>query len=298
METIFFNNSHIVNKSNNRLVYRFTSSTTFKNARVALKSVTMYYSWFNISAAAYNNNRFQYTWFDTTGELNTTVTITVPDGNYSIETLNEYLQSQLILNGHYVTRTVNGQTSNIYFFEMVANSTFYKFQINCYPMPTSAQNASTYQYIKPVGATWSFPPEATTPQIIINSTNEFKSLLGFDAGSYPAVLQQTKYDVLGQHVPQIDPVSSLLLTCSLVTQKYSYPNTILYSFVNNSTGFGTTLHSEPNSLSWAKIQDGNYAEISLSIIDQHFNDIDILDPMMSISLLIDQPDEVDSTKPS
>jgi hypothetical protein len=170
METIFFNNSHIVNKSNNRLVFRFSSSTTFKNARVALKSVTMYYSWFNISAA-YNNNRFQYTWFDNTGELNTTVTVTIPDGSYSIETLNEY------------------------------------FQINCYPMPTSVQNASTYQYVKPVGATWAYPPVATTPQIIINSTNEFKTLLGFDAGSYPAILQQTKYDVLGQHVPQIDPVS-------------------------------------------------------------------------------------------
>jgi hypothetical protein len=297
METIFFNNSHIVNKSNNPLVFRFSSSTTFKNARVALKSVTMYYSWFNISAV-YNNNRFQYTWFDNTGELNTTVTITIPDGNYSIQTLNEYLQSQLIANGHYVTRTVNGQTSNIYFFELIANSTFYKFQINCYPMPTSAQNASTYQYVKPVGATWAYPPVATTPQIIINSTNEFKTLLGFDAGSYPAILQQTKYDVLGRHVPQIDPVSSLLLTCSLVNQKYSYPNTILYSFVNNASGFGTTLHSEPNSLSWAKIQNGNYADISIAIIDQNFNDIDILDPMMSISLLIDQPDEVDTTKPS
>jgi hypothetical protein len=290
METIFFNNSHIVNKSNNRLVFRFSSSTTFKNARVALKSVTMYYSWFNISAA-YNNNRFQYTWFDNTGELNTTVTITIPDGNYSIETLNEYLQSQLIANSHYTTRTVNGQTSNIYFFEMVANSTFYKFQINCYPMPTSAQNTSTYQYVKPVGATWVYPLVATTPQIIINSTNEFKTLLGFDAGSYPAVLQQTKYDVLGQHVPQIDPDS-------IPIPQYSYPNTILYSFVNNASGFGTTLHSEPNSLSWAKIQDGNYSEISIAIIDQNFHDLIILDPMMSISLLIDQPDEVDSTKPS
>jgi hypothetical protein len=38
--------------------------------------------------------------------------------------------------------------------------------------------------------------------------------------------------------------------------------------------------------------------ISIAIIDQNFNDINILDPMMSISLLIDQPDEVDSTKPS
>jgi hypothetical protein len=290
METVFFNSSNIVNRSNNRLVYRFTNSTKFKGAKIALKSITMYYSWFNISAN-YNNNKFAYTWFDNTGELNVTVTITIPDGNYSIETLNEYLQSQLIANGHYVTRTLNGQTSNIYFFELLSNSTFYKFQMNCYPMPTSVQNAATYQYVKPVGATWNFPPQATTPQIIILTTHAFQTLMGFLPGSYPQEVQQTKYDVLGQSVPQIDPISSLILTCSLVNQKYSYPNTIHFSFTNNAAAFGATLHSEPNSLSWAKVQDGNYSEIAITIIDQHYNDIQILDGMMTIALLIDQPEE-------
>jgi hypothetical protein len=295
METVFFNNSNIVNRANNQLVYRFTNTTKFKNAKIALKSISMYYSWFNISED-YSNNQFQYTWFDNTGVLNQTITVHIPSGSYSIETLNEYFQSQMIANGHYVTRTVNSQVSNIYFFELVSNSTFYKFQINSYPMPTSVQNDATYQYTKPVGATWIYPAVATTPQIIIQTTNNFKTLLGFLPGSYPPVVQQTKYDVLGQEVPQIDPVSSLLLTCSLVNQRYSYPNTILYSFVNNASSFGSTLTSEPNALSWARIADGSYNEISLSIIDQSFNNISILDPMMVIALLIDQPpDEQEST---
>jgi hypothetical protein len=158
-------------------------------------------------------------------------------------------------------------------------------------MPTSAQNAATYQYVKPVGASWNYPAQATTPQIIILTTNAFQTLMGFAPGSYPQEVQQTKYDVLGQSVPQIDPVSSLILTCSLVNQRYSYPNTILYSFTNNAAAFGATLHSEPNSLSWAKVQDGNYSEIAITIIDQHYNDIQILDGMMTIALLIDQPEE-------
>lgn len=297
METVFFNNSHIVNRNNNRLVYRFTNSTKFKGCKVALKSIHMYYSWFNISTE-YNNNQFQYTWFDSAGVLNQTITITIPSGNYSIETLNEYLQSQLITRGHYVTRTVNGQTSNIYFFELLANSTFYKFQINCYPMPTAAQNTATYQYVKPAGSTWVYPAVSTTPQIIIQSTNNFKTLLGFNPGSYPSVVQQTKYDVVGQLIPQIDPVSSLLLHCSLVNQKYSYPNTILYSFTNNSEAFGAVLSVEPNALSWARVEDGSYNEISISITDQNYNEIVILDPMISVAILIDQPEEEATVQPS
>jgi hypothetical protein len=114
METVFLNSSNLANRDNNRLVYRFQQSVKFKKAKVALKSLSIYYSWFNISAD-YRNNSFQYNWFDPSGELTDVRTITIPDGNYDISTLNEYLQSKLIANQHYVTRSSNGVTSNVYF---------------------------------------------------------------------------------------------------------------------------------------------------------------------------------------
>jgi len=71
MRTIVLNQTNIVNlnNGNNQLVYKFPNSVLFSGTSIAVSSVSMYYSWFNISTSLQNNN-FSYTW--TSGTTTTT----------------------------------------------------------------------------------------------------------------------------------------------------------------------------------------------------------------------------------
>ena len=62
MRVIVMNSSNLVQDGqNNKLIYKFPNSVVFKNSSIAVSSVSMYYSWFNISQAS-GNNTFNYSW--------------------------------------------------------------------------------------------------------------------------------------------------------------------------------------------------------------------------------------------
>ena len=66
-----------------------------KDYYVALDSITMAYSWHNVSTE-YNNNTLKYS--QDSGK--TWHSITLPNGNYSYQELNSYIQSEITSNGH------------------------------------------------------------------------------------------------------------------------------------------------------------------------------------------------------
>ena len=88
---IIFNDQNIIEGTNNSMLrLKFSSPLQIDSTeQIALSTLNMYYSWFNISASQYNNNVFQYRWFDASGVLNQVFTVTIPDGLYTIDTLNE-----------------------------------------------------------------------------------------------------------------------------------------------------------------------------------------------------------------
>ena len=49
--TIVFNSSNIVGNDNNTLVYNFPSSVKFDNHSIAVESVSINYSWYNLLTA-------------------------------------------------------------------------------------------------------------------------------------------------------------------------------------------------------------------------------------------------------
>ena len=295
METIYLNSKNIVEGSHNSVLsFNFKNGIHIKEGtQIALKSLTMYYSWFNLNEGLYNNNKFQYKWWDSNGELNDVFTVVIPDGNYSIETLNEKLQSVLVKNNHYVTFTTGGKTSNFYLIELVSNPTFYKYQANLYYMPTSQENTDIYNFTKPVGATWNFPSVGSTPQLIIMSSNNFQKLIGFSSGTYPSSITTSKQAIIGDLIPEIDPVSSIMMTCSLVNQQYSVPSSYLYSFTNTASSFGGLIQVEPPIYGWCNVRTGYYDTMTVSFYDQNGRTFKILDPQMNIGLVISEPKEDD-----
>lgn len=262
------------NAFNNTYRYAFPQgSVQFKNSKVAVANINMYYSWFNITST-YGNNAFSFIFPDAGGT--TTYDVTITDGYYSVSSLNSYLQQFCITNGLYL---VNSAGDYVYYLELIENATYYSIQLNAYPVPTALPAGWT----NPGGL--SFPLVSTTPQLVVPSTN-FQNLIGFSAGTYPSPASATTYSKLSDFTPQISPIQSVILACTLLNNRYSNPSTILYSFTSSGSEFGTLIESSPNQYSFVDIQDGNYSYFEISFLDQDYQPITINDTNLVVQLLI------------
>ena len=277
---LIINGSNLVSSTNNNTYsFRFPAGAVNFNrgSKVALGKINIFFSWFNITAAN-NNNTLSYVWYDNVGSA--TFNITIPDGYYSVSSLNSYLQQIFITNGHYL---VDGSGNFVYYIELVENATYYSIQLISSPIPTALPGGWT----NPAGLT--FPAVATTPQLIIPSSN-IRNYLGFNAGTYPPVVQATTYTKLSDFVPQVNTITSVILTCNLLNNRYTNPTTIIYSFTPSSVNFGDLIESSPNEYNFIEIQQGRYDEITIRILDQAFRDINIRDTNILIELLIKNPE--------
>lgn len=297
-QTIVLNRKNVVeNTSNTKYQYKFPKPVNMQNKEIALASLNIYYSWPNIQTI-YNNNVFTYKWWDYYGNLTVVVNVIIPDGNYSISTLSAYIQSQMLLKGHYLIDT---KTSNkIYFIELIENPTYYACEIIFTSVPAkSAFDATIYTHPNPpttivdsTGTTiykgWDLPSSKQYPQIIMSSSSNMKDFLGYIAGTYPAstVSVSTTYDMLGSIAPQTYPVSAINIQSNFCKSDIAIPDNILYSFSQGNSNYGDLILKEPQNLIWTKIIDGTYSKLELTFIDQDFNSIKILDNQVNIIILI------------
>lgn len=294
---IILNKNHIVNlnQGNNRLRYDFPRDIEFKEGdTLALSNLHIYLSWFNISAK-YNNNRIQYKWFNNTdGTPDELYEIVIPDGFYSISTLNEYFISVMTQRGHYL-ETLDGK-NYIYFIELTTNSTYYStsFRLSSLSDQYDFGDGNGLQPVTNVckqPTTWVLPSgQFFAPELLIASNNNLGELLGYK----PQTIRQDTstdttnktYSFLSDFAPNMMPSSSYIITCNLVDNEMGIPNNILYSFtVPNNTGFGDLI-SPHNDLVYSKIKPGIYRHIELQIYDQEFRPLIIQDPNMLINLSI------------
>lgn len=274
---VILNGNNVISDTfNNKYKYNFpVGSVVFKNSKVAVNNVSLYYSWFNITEAQ-NNNKFSFIWH---GAIQTQYDITIPDGFYDINALNAYLQSFCVSNNLYL---IDASGDFVYYLEFTTNSVYYSIQFNSYPIPT----ALPVGYSQPAG--WGgYPAVASTPQLIVNSTDDFGDIIGFNSGTFPAVTQAVNFSKISDYTPQVSNVQSVILTCDLLNNSYAIPNTILYSFSPSQVGFGSIINTEPSQHSFIDIQDGIYTSITISFLDQNFNPIYINDTNLIIQLLIE-----------
>lgn len=286
MRTIIINGNNVVpNSLNDTYKYSFPNgAVTFSNDQIAVASISIYFSWFNITSATtyskYNNNAYQYIWTDAGGS--TTYNVVMPDGYYEVADLNAYLQYTMVQNGHYL---IDGGGEFVYYLEMVVNPTYYGVQVNAYPLPT----ALPMGWSNPAGIV--FPAVASTPQLIVLPTNNFGTVIGFNAGTYPPAIQATKYSVLSQQAPQITPINSIIMTCNLLNNIYSNPNTLLYSFNPSGTRFGELISINAPQFAFVDILDGQYTDFQIQFFDQNLNRIYINDANIVVLLVIGKKEQ-------
>lgn len=307
MRTLILNEDNIVaNTNNSRLEYTFPAGNVSiqKGQKLALASLQMFYSTFNITAKN-NNNTFSYVWVD-----GTTHVVTIPDGFYSIVTLNEFLQFTMIANTHYLVD--NDTSKNVYFLTMVTNASTYKVELTAFRMNTTLYpvGAGAGQFTNP--GTWVVPTNTILPMFSLQA-NAFRNIIGFsNAGFYPqgaagafaiatidavappGQTQTPTYtsDQVFQSdiVPQVTPLSSFLLRCNLINNNYAVPNDLLYSF-SPEGAFGDQFTVTPNQLIFINIQEGQYNKFVVEFADQTNKPVSIQDPNFVILLIISDADE-------
>ena len=266
------------------MIYQFPSSVNFENHSVAVAQVNMFYSWTNINASPLNNNKFSYTY--RVGAVVNTYNVVIPDGIYEITDLNNFLQFTMIANGTYL---VNDLGQNVYYIEFLLNPTLYAVQINTYPQLTAL----------PVG--WTNPSglalATTTTNPTITLTEAFNEILGFSAGyttPQPAVFN-TIFSVISTVAPQVQPNPSVFLSMNCIQNIYSIPSSIIYA-ITPTTATGTQIADRPNQYSWNRLLSGTYNQLRIQLLGTDLGAINILDPNMTIILLIQDNRVENNTK--
>jgi len=275
---IIVNQSHLVNNGlNNQYAYKFPAgSIELKDASLAIGSVQMYYSWFSITAA-YGNNTFSLKVPANAGT--TTIAITIPDGNYSIVDLNNLIQYTLIANNLYL---IDSNGNNVYYIELITSPTTYSVQLNTFLIPTvlpagwSMGNAGT-------GA-WVLPTITRCPQLVV-AANAFRDIIGFAAGSWPAV-DTAASTTNSTSIPTVSPVSSIIIGSSITNNRFSIPTSAIYAFTPSGVPFGGLIESNPNEYSFCKVNDGNYTEIVITFYDGDWQPLLIKDTQLLVNLLL------------
>jgi len=211
---------------------------------IALDNVSHIYSWYNI-ADKYNNRTLKY--IDSTGP--TTYTLTLNEGQYSIELLNDALHNEMYDNGHYTT------TGGVI----------------TYPIDIVADFATG------------------KVKVIINDgnfeldlqTDDLNELLGFtkkvvvatELGSSPANIN--------------NGVVGLLLHADIADGVYSgkYAGNAITSYLPNNYPF-FTINYKPYNHVWVPISKKYIESINIRFTDQNNNELDLNGEALSCTLLI------------
>jgi hypothetical protein len=277
--TIVFNQNNIVNDGNNNILeYNFPTSVRFDDHEVAIASVSMYYSWTNINASPLGNNTFTYTW--TAGSTTTTYTVTIPDGLYEITDINNYFQYVMIENGHYL---VNSFSNNVYYAEIIVSPTTYKIQVNTFLVPTSLPSG----YTAPANFD-GYPTTTKTP--VVTFPSAFSEIIGVTAGTSTTNSTSADQTLSSTTTPQVQPNSNLLITMTNIDNPYANPSSVIFS-ISPSVSIGEQINERPPNFAYNKLLQGTYSKFRIQFLGTDLNPIKILDPNMTILLMIKRRSE-------
>ena len=284
--TLVLNSSNVANTStNSSFKYNFVQGGfTADDYEICVSSISIPYSWNNVST--YYNNKL-FTLIFPTAATTVTYAITLPDGFYTVTDINNYIQQQCLNNGAYL---IDSSSNNVFFIAMAYNSTYYGIQVLAYSVPT-ALTVGSVVYTRPTTGLYSttgtgLPTTGNTPQLVIPASGSIGTIIGYAAGTYPAAQTIVNQSFLSTLTPIGTTVNSLVIQCSLVSNRVTVPSDILDSMPITSTSFGSNIVYNPSFEKFVHIANGTYSGFTITFRDQNLNDIYAKDPNASITLII------------
>lgn len=251
-----------INAANSQVTdnYRYTfpirGGLQLKDMEVALVKGFIFNSVFNVKQSVFNNNSFQYSYPNGAGF--TTYTVTLQDGHYDVDTMNDYLHQVMHKNKTYL---IDADGNEVYYISLNVNSVYYAVALECTPVPIALPENWTL----PDGAL-ALPTVATTPQLIMG-LSDFGKLIGYPSGSFPSVPQSTTYLVVGGDA-EVNPQYAFNVCLNVVNMPLvnSVPSTIFpFSF---EVGFTGQQILDPYVHKYYPCIDGKYTALVLTILDQ------------------------------
>lgn len=290
---ININQTHLVqNGFNNRFEYKFgNSSLNFSNAEIAVSSIVMFNSHFNIDQTAYSNSKFGLLIFDpSNNDVPAIENIQLPDGYWSYNDINLFLQGEMKRLGAYL---IDSDGNERYYIRISENATRYACQIDFAVVPSSLPSG------------WSLPPSgyysnglptvAYTLSLRLFPNSEFNKVIGFslEHDNSDTVLPKSGSPVNPQSIlsdipPQINPVNSYLVRCNLISNIFSNPGDILTTMTTRGVDIGQLIYHEPSELIWVDVANGSYSSLIIEFNDQFSRFIRFRDPNIQINLIIRQ----------
>ena len=302
----------------------FPQVPRFIGAEIALTSLSMFNSWFNISAAR-GNNWLMYAWPVSVSGTDQWqyFYVTLADGSYTIDEVNQTLQNAMLANLTYLLTTVtatNPVSTVVYPLQIVDNSgLYYRTTVTSFPVPVGGTSA---QYTSPSGQSWTpnaqhaeYPAlyipgyvNPTNPTTISNQTQETQNglypagyntpgyysmskFLGLTPGAYPPTAVNSAnstatYVANGAFAPMVQSTGVVNILCSLIRQDGFQPGgEILYSF-SPQVATGEEIIERPHARYWAPIVDGNANNVTLTFVDENLNALQMQDPRVYCVLTI------------
>lgn len=273
---IVLNSSHF-NENDNSFVYKFPIQQTFsKGDRIALTSVNVFNSFYNVNAEL--GNQIQIKFPDGSGFK--TVTATIEDGFYDADSFNLYLQKICTDNVLY-SNGLDGMV--VYYIEMGNSETQYVSYIKTYAVETNAVPAN--------GASWVAPTIRKSLKISFGKLGPlfgFPSDPNFDTyhGGYEDLFLEN-LTTISTITPQVNPFNSIIMRCNLVrNQGLSFPTDFIYSMALNGT-FGSLIAAPPHEPLYNELVNGHHSEIVITLHDNTLSKLKLLDTnvLLVVSIL-------------
>lgn len=269
---IMLNSSHYVMGSN-RYEMNINFDATNNDARIAIKSCTLYNSSYNIKHS-YNNNQFTLTWINGDSE-----TFTIPDGYYDFSTLNDFLQYCMTSKGWFLKAKESNTTpvKSIFFMSFQPNSVVYSAEISVF----FVEEKEGYE---PAG---SWTTNLKAPQIRL--CPGLMKIFGFSSQSvFPSSQNNGVNETFtSETAPVLSPVFAYTLGCNWILNKYNVSNPQVFHQIALSEGFGQLIKDIPPSLNFMSVYQSNYSKIIITLWDQLFQPVVPVDAELALTLVVD-----------
>ena len=277
--------SHLVLSTDNydsstgQIYVEFPFQQNFKNTQLAVANLTLYNSFGNVSTVLQNNKISVY-WPD--GGGHTQFQFTLPDGFYTMKTLNTWLKTQCDENYLYVVDTTDTKIYPFILGENTAYNTIIVFR------------TINQSHTKPTGATWEFPTNTSSRPYIDFHTTTLSHIFGY---SETQIGDGTTSIFENTRVPQPRNVNSLIVCCNLIqdAKGYSQKSDIL-STIPISANFGSTISRVYPKLEWMNINPNQYQSLSVQFYDQNLKRVNLLDPNFLLVLAFREAPKMNNKK--
>lgn len=277
---LIINQSHLVAGTTNTYRYNFSSNVDMGNIDIGLGLASIWFSWRNITSSK-QNNQFSII-HPATGATNVTLNLTIPDGGYEIDDINNFLRYYLISNGYYIQN--NTTNEQIVYCKFQVNPSIYAVEFISYPMPTSLPSGYT------AGSAITFPSTTRAPQLTVNQSG-FGDVIGYALGTYPAVQPTILTTSTSTKVPVVSDVTNVVLTLDSAMNPFAPNSKVIHSISPAGVKYAQLIKSEPNEIAWIPQQSSWRQSITLQLVNQNLQPIEQYDTDLTIKLLLRMRDQ-------